>query len=203
MQPAVIFFDLGNVLFEVRHEVLYTGLERGSDLDGSTIRDFLRNSDLITRFRLGKIDAPSFFSSLKKELRFQGSEERLVSLWCAIILPIPENFACVYRLHPLHRLGIISNTNETHCSYLESNFEVLDCFETKIYSHQAGLEKPSLEIFEKSLLQMGVLPEESLFIDDKQENVAAAEQLGLSTIHLTDSRSLPIRLEEALPGWKA
>jgi len=203
MHITAIFFDLGNVLFEVHHEVLYEGVASQSDLEPQAVRDLLRSSELVSRFRLGKIEARSFFSGLKSELCFHGPEEHLASLWCAIIRPIPENFACVYKLHPLYRLGVVSNTNETHCRYLEASFEVLDCFETRIYSHLAGLEKPSPEIYHLALRSLGVSAEESLFIDDKEENVAAAERLGMSTIHLTDPSSLSLRLKDALPGWKA
>jgi putative hydrolase of the HAD superfamily len=198
MQLRAIFFDLGNVLFEVHHEVLYEGVASQSDLEPEAVRDLLRSSELVSRFRLGKIEARSFFSGLKSELCFRAPEERLASLWCAIIRPIPENFACVYRLHPLYRLGVISNTNETHCRYLESSFEVLDCFNTRIYSHLAGLEKPSPEIYQLALRSLEVLAEESLFIDDKEENTAAAEALGFQVLHLTDPSSLPVQLEQIL-----
>jgi putative hydrolase of the HAD superfamily len=198
MHITAIFFDLGNVLFEVHHQALYEGVASESELEPHSVRDLLRSSDLVSRFRLGKIEARSFFSGLKRELCFHGPEERLASLWCAIIRPIPENFACVYKLHPLYRLGVVSNTNEAHCRYLEANFEVLDCFETRIYSHLAGLEKPSPEIYHLALRSLGVLAEESLFIDDKEENVATAEALGFQVLHLTDPSSLPVQLKQIL-----
>lgn len=97
------------------------------------------------------------------------------------------------------RLGVISNTNETHCRYLETNFQVFNCFETRIYSHVAGLEKPGPKIYEKALQNLKVRAEESLFLDDKQENVLAAESLGFQAIHLQEPRSLPARLKERLP----
>jgi len=42
-----------------------------------------------------------------------------------------------------------------------------------------GLKKPDEKAFELILQRLGVKPEESVFIDDKQENLDAAKKLGM------------------------
>lgn len=44
------------------------------------------------------------------------------------------------------------------------------------------LRKPDKKAFELILERLKVRPEESIFIDDKQENIDAAEKLGIKTI---------------------
>ena len=51
------------------------------------------------------------------------------------------------------------------------------------YSHIINLRKPNLNIFEFVLQDANLIPEETLFIDDNADNIAAAKKLGIETIH--------------------
>ena len=54
----------------------------------------------------------------------------------------------------------------------------------RIYlSFELHLAKPSTEIFQHVLDDAGLLPSQTLFIDDSQANVRAASQLGMLTYH--------------------
>ena len=48
-----------------------------------------------------------------------------------------------------------------------------------------GHAKPDREIYEATLSKLGVVPQEALFVDDRGENIAAADELGLRTFHFT------------------
>ena len=52
-------------------------------------------------------------------------------------------------------------------------------------SFQAGAVKPDPAIYRRCLGQLGVAPEQALFVDDRLENIAAARELGLHTRRLT------------------
>jgi putative hydrolase of the HAD superfamily len=56
-----------------------------------------------------------------------------------------------------------------------------DLFEKTYYSYTTGLRKPYREIFELVLHENGLVPAETLFIDDSKEHLAAAEKLGIVT----------------------
>ncbi len=59
-----------------------------------------------------------------------------------------------------------------------------------IVSCYEGLLKPGGEIFELFLERYNCLAEESLFIDDKFENVLTAKDRGFKVIHFTEDRSI-------------
>ena len=70
-----------------------------------------------------------------------------------------------------HRLGILSNTCESHWQYCwEGKFVFLrTCFETYVLSYEAGAMKPSAQIYATAAERAGVPPAEIFFVDDKVE----------------------------------
>jgi hypothetical protein len=59
-----------------------------------------------------------------------------------------------------------------------------EAFDREFYSCDVGLAKPDLEYFRSILRELGIPPENVLFIDDKLENVCAAQEIGLLAEHL-------------------
>ena len=56
----------------------------------------------------------------------------------------------------------------------------------KIISGKEKLVKPDAQIYKVAINRFNLIPEETVFIDDKKENIEAANKLGFLTIHLTD-----------------
>ena len=50
-----------------------------------------------------------------------------------------------------------------------------------VVSYQIHMLTPDIEIFEHTFQTFGILPEETLFVDDSSANIAAAQQLGMET----------------------
>ncbi|MBY0111096.1 HAD family phosphatase [Patescibacteria group bacterium] len=69
-------------------------------------------------------------------------------------------------------------------------------FDPLLISSDLKLIKPSREIFEEAIRRCGVLPEEILFIDDGEKNIAAAKAVGLNGFVYTD---FPSFLENIAP----
>lgn len=86
-----------------------------------------------------------------------------------------------------YRLFLLSNTIDIHWDYcVEKLFpyqghNVEDYFEKVFLSQRLHLSKPDARIYEEVIRQAAIVPEESLFIDDLQENCIAAENLGIHT----------------------
>jgi len=57
-----------------------------------------------------------------------------------------------------------------------------------ILSHEVKVEKPSRKIFEILLEMGGILPHETVFIDDKPENVIGARRLGIPAIRFKNQK---------------
>jgi putative hydrolase of the HAD superfamily len=59
-------------------------------------------------------------------------------------------------------------------------------FDAVVVSCELGHGKPQPEIFEVTLSRLGVPAHETLFVDDRAENIRAAENLGLRTFHYAE-----------------
>jgi epoxide hydrolase-like predicted phosphatase len=78
-------------------------------------------------------------------------------------------------------LGIISTVFHLSKGTLISK-QYYEDFDALEISCDDGLKKPHPKPFLSILEKLGVRPEESLFIDDKQENLDAAENLGMRSL---------------------
>jgi len=63
-----------------------------------------------------------------------------------------------------------------------------------VVSGDEKLVKPDLKIYQVLIDRYSIRPEESLFIDDNFDNIAAAQKLGFHTIHLTKDVNLAKQL---------
>ena len=68
-------------------------------------------------------------------------------------------------------------------------------FDVVVVSYEVGLAKPDPRIFELCLSRLGAHAGEALFVDDRAENVAAAERLGMRTLHFTGDDATPRLLD--------
>ena len=78
-------------------------------------------------------------------------------------------------------MGLVSNINEAHAEPVRVHYSVFEHFDHHILSYQVGSLKPDRKIFECAIEAMGKAPDRLLFIDDREENVAAGRQLGMRT----------------------
>jgi putative hydrolase of the HAD superfamily len=78
---------------------------------------------------------------------------------------------------------LLSNTNELHFNYCLRTFPVFKKIPKYFLSYELGIRKPSKEIFQKLIAALDLKPEELLFVDDIEENIIAAEGMGINTIH--------------------
>ncbi len=77
----------------------------------------------------------------------------------------------------------ISNWDKDSSILVRERFkEELSCFDDFVISGETGTVKPNKEIFDVAVEKSGVSKEECLFIDDQQENIDAAEALGIPSM---------------------
>jgi putative hydrolase of the HAD superfamily len=58
------------------------------------------------------------------------------------------------------------------------------------FSCDLRMTKPDPEIYAAVVSRMAVQPQDLILVDDRIENIEAAQSLGLQTIHFTDARDL-------------
>ncbi len=102
-----------------------------------------------------------------------------------------ENAELVEKLKGKYKLGVLSNTSSRQAGELG---DLHDAFNAVVLSEETGISKPKKEAYERVLSDLGVSPEEAVFIDDSLENVKGAERLGMRGILYEN----PEKLKESL-----
>jgi HAD superfamily hydrolase (TIGR01509 family) len=57
--------------------------------------------------------------------------------------------------------------------------DLLEAFDEKILSHEAGCQKPHPDIFMKALSASGALPKDTFYTDDRLDLIEAARVMGI------------------------
>lgn len=81
-----------------------------------------------------------------------------------------------------YRLFVLSNMSKEYIAYLR-RMDVYRHFEGEIISCETGLIKPEKAIYELLLQRYSLDPSQTIFIDDRAENVAAAAEVGITPFH--------------------
>ncbi len=82
-----------------------------------------------------------------------------------------------------YQIAIISNAFTNLRQVLHTEYPISHLFDLIVASGEEGIIKPDAGIYQRTLTRLNVKPEEAIFIDDVQPNIAAAQALGLGGIH--------------------
>jgi putative hydrolase of the HAD superfamily len=82
-----------------------------------------------------------------------------------------------------YRLGVISNAMPS-MDWIFDRLGIRKYFDSIILSAFANESKPGKAIYNIALKQLKTTAEESIFIDDKLENIKGAERVGINAFHL-------------------
>jgi putative hydrolase of the HAD superfamily len=101
-------------------------------------------------------------------------------------------------LRPRYRTGILSNSFVGAREREQAAYGFEDLVDEIVYSHECGLAKPDPRIYSLVCERLGVLPEETVFVDDYAPVVTAAREAGLDGIHHTDNATTIGEIERLL-----
>jgi putative hydrolase of the HAD superfamily len=187
-----IVFDLGNVLLNLDFDASIKAFH-AIGLRNDVLDNQQAYSDpIFYALEVGKVSPGEFREQVRKVLKNpDATDQQIDDAWYAMILDIPENrVKTVQQLSKNYKVYLFSNTNQIHIERLHKSFkseygiEFSSLFEKDFYSHEIHERKPDLSSFEKVIELSGVKPDETLFVDDLEKNILAAQQAGLQTFWL-------------------
>lgn len=117
-----------------------------------------------------------------------------------LLKPIKENIELLYKLrdHYEYKLYVLSNFHKDSYEYVFKHNDFFKLFEGCLVSCYFKLLKPEEKIYDTLLYEFGLIPEETLFIDDMKENIEAAEKKGIKGLYLPDYNKLKEELKNIL-----
>lgn len=123
------------------------------------------------------------YPNLKKEISFLFDPKNL-----PITYPIKQDILdLLYKLHNTYKIYFLSDMMDMSYDYLK---DILSDFNGGAYSFQEHIKKPNPEFFKILLNRYQLNPSETIFLDDKEKNVIAAQDLGIKAAVFTDIDSI-------------
>ena len=151
------------------------------------VRDALSHRRL-ARDRAGRGDLTAWAEEAHRELerRAGGPLPRLHDQWRGAQTAIAANFALVRRLRSRYKLSVLSNADMSLRGRLERD-GVHALFDDVVVSAEVGMAKPDPAIFRLAVDRLGLTPTECVFVDDWEQNVEAAREVGMrGVVHRVD-----------------
>jgi HAD superfamily hydrolase (TIGR01509 family) len=175
-QAQLIVFDLGGVLASLGRPAEQMGL-------GMSDEDFWSvwlGSDTVTLLETGKIDEREFFERFPEEIGLAEPVHEFrqrMQRWQLELFPGVIDM--LGQLGASHDIALLSNTNSIHWRMVDPDGHFRGLFDHVFLSFEVGHAKPHREIFEHVLNAVRNDPGDILFLDDTENNVAAAASIGI------------------------
>jgi putative hydrolase of the HAD superfamily len=189
IQPAAIIFDYGNVLCQPQAPAARQAM---AAILNMPVAPFEAS---YWRFRLAfdeaALDPPMYWNSVAQRAITPAEIAQLTEIdnqsWSHPD-PVMPAWARQLRATGL-RTAILSNMPLPVREHLDT-VAWLPEFDQRTFSCDVRLAKPGREIYELCLNGLGVQPSAALFLDDRADNIRAAEALGIHSILFTTPADL-------------
>ena len=180
-----LLFDLGGVIMDLDRMRAVRALEALGMPNASQILGEYAQSGPFGALESGAINVDEFHRQMASYIDKDVDYEDIDKAFISFLVGIP-----VHRLEKLLSLKkdfsiyLLSNTNvlmwetEIKRQFRQQGLEIDDYFDGIVTSFEAKTMKPSPEIFRYTEKKLGIVPDETLFLDDSQANCEAARQLG-------------------------
>ena len=184
-----IIFDFGGVIIDIDPQITIQKLQELGFTDVAKIQSKEFIDDIVRKFERGIFTPEVFRRRLRAFLEIEITDQQIDDAWNALIYDIPaERIEVLEQVKKNYKMFLLSNSNEIHYDIyvrdLQLRFgyrEFDELFDKAYFSFDTHLSKPDPEAFEFILYQHELDPAETLFIDDNENNIKAARDLGIKT----------------------
>lgn len=184
---AFVALDLGGVLCDLRPLAFATELARCTH---TTPADVERAFDgqVHRQMECGQADPERFRAAMLTGLGATLTDAEFDRCWNLLPVPRPGADALVARLRIPH--AIWSNTDPIHAAHLTAGLQAIARATHRHFSFAAHARKPQTAFYQSGLDALGAKAQDVLFVDDREENLAAAAALGVAVAHVTSLDTL-------------
>ena len=183
-----IILDMGNVLLdynpnvilnkvcdnEEEKQIIFKNLFQGPEWIMGDLGQ-IKNSE---RYELVKERVPEYLHKKLKEC---------VDYWDICMVPVngAKEF-CKNVKEKGYKIFVLSNACSKFYEYFPKEYD-LNFFDGVVVSSDVHIIKPNEAIYNYLLEKYGLVPEESLFIDDREDNVEGARKVGMNAVVFKDN----------------
>jgi epoxide hydrolase-like predicted phosphatase len=177
-----LVFDSGGVLIRTVNPLPRRDLERRYGLSEGGVDALVFDNPLWREVQLGRLTSGEFWDQVGHALGLGTGQlaEFRQAFWAGDDLD-HELVGLIGHLRTIgYRIGLLSNAPADFRDGVDRMMP--DVFDTVVISGCEGLMKPDPDIFELALARLGLMAEETVFVDDFRVNVAAACDVGMKAL---------------------
>lgn len=179
-----LIFDIGGVLLTDEDDPFLKNPDLEKNLGVSRDEISIAWHKYWPAIEIAKIGEDEFISLFLEELKIESSEKKIneiKTIWRSETKALPA-----YELLPLFAkdftLFSLTNTGKDWFEYRITHFGLDKYFKLIIASCVEKVSKPQDEIFKILINRANIIPQESVFIDDRNHNIEASQKFGFKTI---------------------
>lgn len=184
-----IVFDLGGVLIHLNREEALRRFRALGIPDIDKMLDPYLQSGYFLEVEDGRMSKEEFRQALSRLSGEELTHEQIAHAYMGFLEEVAGyKFDYIDTLRSRYAVHILSNTNPYVMEFAESaeflphtGRKLSSYCDHKFASCEMGVVKPHRKIFEMMIAQTGLVPSETLFLDDGPANIAMAEELGFVT----------------------
>lgn len=151
--------------------------------------------EAMAAFEVGAFDMAEFHRRIVAATGSDLDEATVVATFLGAVRERTAMFAVLGSIPPEYTVGMLSNNVPVLCDRVRDDPR-MQRIEHFVFSNEIGVRKPDPRAFAALTAELGVPPEQTVFIDDAEANIRAARELGFLGIHLADMAAF-------LAGWRA
>ena len=192
---GAVLFDLGGVLVDWNPRHLYRKMFR----DEAAMEHFL--ATVCTQAWNEEQDAGRLFCEgvellIARHPRQEAAIRAYDLRWGEMLKGAIEGSVAILAELRARRIPLFALTNWSAEKFplARARFAFLEWFAGILVSGEEGLRKPDPRIYGLAVERFGLEPEQTLYVDDAEKNIAAAALLGFETHHFVEPGALRSRL---------
>ncbi len=181
-----ITFDFGGVLYDYDENVLINEFVDRSEKGPEELRELMNGSSLDRAHFRGEVKADELLDILEDRVGLKMTEEELARAYADSVQPKEEVLDLVRELEGDYDLQLYSDTPKILYDKVMTDIPVFDSFSAVTLSFSVGKLKDAPDGHREVIEKSGHAPGEIIFIDDREEFVAQAKELGINGIKFTE-----------------
>lgn len=193
-----IIFDYGGVIINIDFNLTIRAFKELGFTDIEEVVFQGKGSELLLEMEKGKLSHSEFYDEVRRLSGLKLTDNEIKIAWNALLLDMPtERMNTLKKLKSQYKIFLLSNTNSIHYEHyaadLKNKFGYSDfnnLFDKAWFSFNIGMAKPEEDIFCFAIKDANIDPNETLYIDDLEKNVRAAEKTGMRGYFLTPEKDI-------------
>jgi HAD superfamily hydrolase (TIGR01509 family) len=187
-----VVFDIGQVFVHLDHSAMLR-LMSSKGVETANLDALLQRIDFHDH-ETGRLHGAGLMERLAALTTSPVTHSELHAKWVDMFELQPRMVDLAHRLSERYRVYLLSNIGDLHWAHVSREYRLHHIGHGAVLSYLAGYMKPHEGIYIEAERRFGLEPSQTVFIDDRPENISAAQARGWQGIVHSDYDSTVMAL---------